>query len=355
MICLFSNKITISKIIYMKDLLKVMKFNQITAVLLLISILGCKSQSDIKIGFLIPASVGFRWPTDQKYVEKTAKELGVEVYTISAENDENQQLKQANDLLNKGVDVLIVVPVNSNTSAAIVRDAHDQGVPVIGYDRLIANSDLDYLVTFDGGKIGELMVNHALEIKPKGNYVLLWGDAGDVNAIFIKDAQEKILAPHITNGDINIIYKTFVEDWSKANSHHIMQQIISKTDKKIDAIITSYDGLAIGALEAMREYGIEDKFVLTGQDAELASIKAIVSGDQSMTVYKSIRNVAETSVKLAIKLAKKQKVKEVNGKINNGRKDVPTILLTPQAVTKSNIQTTVIADGFFTEQDVYGK
>ena len=97
------------------------------------------------------------------------------------------------------------------------------------------------------------------------------------------------------------------------------------------------------------------KFILTGQDAEIASIKAIVSGDQSMTVYKSIKDVAETSVKLAIKLAKKQKVNEVNGKINNGRKDVPTILLSPQAVTKSNLQTTVIADGFYTEQEIYGK
>jgi D-xylose transport system substrate-binding protein len=339
----------------MKDIIKFRCSKVVIVVFLLVSIFGCKSQSDIKIGFLIPASVGFRWPTDQKYVEKTAKELGVEVFTISAENDENQQLKQANDLLNKGVDVLIVVPVNANTSAAIVRDAHDQGVPVIGYDRLIANSDLDYLVTFDGAKIGELMVNHALELKPRGNYVLLWGDAGDVNAIFIKDAQEKILAPHIASGDINIIYKTFVEDWSTSNSHQMMKQIVSKTDKKIDAIITSYDGLAIGALNAMREYGIEDKFILTGQDAELASMKAIVNGDQSMTVYKSIRTVAETSVKLAIKLAKNQKVTEVNGKINNGRKDVPTILLTPQAVTKSNIQSTVIADGFYTEQEIYGK
>lgn len=317
------------------------------------SIFSCKSQSDIKIGFLIPASVGFRWPTDQRYVEKSAKELGVEVLTLSADNDENLQLKQANELLDKGVDVLVVVPVNANTAAGIVRDSHNKNVPVIAYDRLIMNSDLDYLVTFDGDMIGSLMVNHALEQKPTGNYVLLWGHAGDINAHLIKKSQEKILAPYIASGKVNIVYKTFVEDWSKANGYQTMKNIMGKTDKKIDAVITSYDGIAMGALQAMKEYDATN-FVLTGQDAELDAIKAIVKGDMSLTIYKSIRNIAETSLKLAIKLAKGEKVKDINGSVNNGRKDVPTVLLKPQAVTKDNIQSTVIADEFYKAQDIYG-
>lgn len=323
-------------------------------VLLIPSIFSCKNSGDTKIGFLIPAGEGSRWPVDQAFVEKAAKEKGIEVLTRIANNDENLQLKQAKELLELGVDVLIVVAGNGNTAAAIVRDAHDYNVPVIGYDRLIKNSDLDYLVTFEGAQIGSLMIEYALQHKPEGNYVLLWGDPGDVNALFIKDAQEKLLKPSIDNGKINIVYKTFVEDWSMENAYHISKNILNLSGKKIDAIITSYDGLAMGALKAMHELDYGGDVILTGQDAELKSVKAIKDGQVSLTIYKSIKQIAGASVELAEKLAQNKKVSNATGKINNGRKDVPTIFLKPVAVTKENIRQTVIADGFYTEQQVYG-
>lgn len=323
-------------------------------VLLIPSIFSCKNSGETKIGLLIPAGEGFRWPVDQAYVEKAAKEKGIEVVTRIANNDENLQLKQATELLELGVDVLIVVAANGNTAAAIVRDAHDYNVPVIGYDRLIKNSDLDYFVTFEGAQIGSLMIDYALQHKPEGNYVLLWGDPSDVNALFIKEAQEKILKPSIDNGKINIVYKTFVEDWSMENAYHISKNVLNLSGKKIDAIITSYDGLAIGALKAMEELDYGGDVILTGQDAELASVKAVKDGKMSLTVYKSIKQIAGASVELAEKLAQNKKVSNATGKINNGRKDVPTIFLKPVAVTKENIRQTVIADGFYTEQQVYG-
>jgi len=323
-------------------------------VALILVISSCKNIGHVKIGFLIPASVGYRWPIDQKYVEKAASEAGIEVITRSAENDENLQLKQAKELLEMGVDVLIVVAANANTAAAIVRDAHEYNVPVIGYDRLIKNSDLDYLVTFEGAMIGNLMVDYAISKKPEGNYVMLWGDAGDVNALLIKDAQEATLKPFIDNGKINIVYKTFVEDWSSANAYHIMQNVLAFSTKKIDAVITSYDGLAMGALKALEEVGYSGDVILTGQDAELESVKAVRDGRMSMTVYKSISTVASASVELAVKLARNEKVTNINSTINNGRKDVPVLYLKPVAVTKSNIRETVIADKYYTEQQVFG-
>jgi len=322
--------------------------------LLALMVSSCKNMGQVKIGLLIPASAGYRWPIDQKYVEKAASEKGIEVITRSAENDENLQLKQAKELLELGVDVLIVVAANSNTAAAIVRDAHEYNVPVIGYDRLIKNSDLDYLVTFEGAMIGNLMVDYAIKNKPEGNYVMLWGDAGDVNAILIKDAQEATLKPYIDNGKINIVYKTFVEDWSSANAYHIMQNILAFSTKKIDAVITSYDGLAMGALKAMDEVGYGGDVILTGQDAELESVKAVRDGRMSLTVYKSISTIAKASVELAAKLAKNEKVANINSTINNGRKDVPVLYLKPVAVTQSNIRETVIADKYYTEQQVFG-
>ena len=139
-------------------------------------------------------------------------------------------MKQASELLDEGVDVLIVVPSNANTSAAIVRDAHNEGVPVIAYDRLIKNCDLDYLVTFEGAKIGQLMVQHAVQKVPKGNFVILFGDAGDVNAISIKNAQKEFLQPYVDRGDIKIIYKTYVENWNMMNAYQIMKQVLAFSD-----------------------------------------------------------------------------------------------------------------------------
>jgi D-xylose transport system substrate-binding protein len=315
---------------------------------------GCQSGSDVKIGFLIPAGEGYRWPVDQGYVEKAAAEMKVDVVTRSAGNDENIQLKQAKELLDEGVDVLIVVACNSNTAAAIVRDAHEKGVPVIAYDRIIKNCDLDYFVTFEGEQIGKLMVDHAVANRPEGNYVMLYGEASDMNAILIKDAQEAALAPHIASGKINLIYKTFVEDWNSENAYQIMRTILAFSDKTIDAVITSYDGLALGAIRAMEEYGYTGGTIITGQDAELPAIKAVVDGKMSLTVYKSIKTIANAAVSLAVKSARKEKINDVKSTINNGRIDVPSLLLSPIPVDKNNIRSTVIADGFYTEEQVYG-
>jgi D-xylose transport system substrate-binding protein len=338
----------------MKNRIVIVAKQIIIIALLVLIVSSCKNMGHVKVGFLIPASVGFRWPIDQKYVEKIAAEKGIEVITRSAENDENLQLKQAKELLESGIDVLIVVAANSNTAAAIVRDAHDYNVPVIGYDRLIKNSDLDYLVTFEGAMIGNLMVDYAISKKPEGNYVMLWGDANDVNALLIKDAQEATMKPYLESGKINIIYKTYVEDWSSNNAYHIMQNVLAFTTKKIDAVITSYDGLAMGALKAMNEAGYEGDVILTGQDAELPAVKALLTGKMSLTVYKSIGTTARAAVDLAIKLAKKEKVTNITSTINNGRKNVPVLYLKPVAVTKDNIRETVIADQFYTEKQVFG-
>lgn len=153
---------------------------------------ACEKGSDITVGFLMPDGEGSRWPTDEQYLKEAGAKNGVEFISRSAETDENLQISQASELLESGVDVLIVVSANANTAGAIVREGHDYDVPVIAYDRLIRNSDLNYLITYEGTQIAKLMVDHAVAKVPEGNYVLLWGDLGDVNALMIKNAQEKM-------------------------------------------------------------------------------------------------------------------------------------------------------------------
>ena len=302
----------------------------------------------------MPASTGSRWPTDLSYIEQVADKYDVSVLSLTAEYDENLQVKQATELLKEGIDVLIVVPVNSNTSAAIVRDAHEYHVPVIAYERLIKNSDLDYLVTFDSKKIGRSMVEYAIENKSEGNYVLLWGDPGDVNAHLIREGQEEELKSYAGNKSINIVYRGFVENWSEENAVHLMKTILTLTDQHIDAVITSSDGIAMGVQQAYKELAINDKIILTGQNAELPAIHSILNDEMNYTVYKPTKTIAEKSVDLAIKLAKRQKIEEISSHIDNGRKQVPVVLLTPQPVTKNTIRETVIADGFYNEKEVFG-
>ncbi len=328
--------------------------NHILVLLLIVIFFSCKNESDITIGFLMPDSEGSRWPIDQSYIEKAAEENGVKVISKYVINDENMQQKQAVELLEMGVDVLIIVSVNANTAAAMVRDAHSYNVPVIAYDRLIKNSDVDYFVSFEGAEIGNLMLEHALRVVPKGNYVLLFGEPADNNAIFIKEAQEATLKPYVERGDINIVYKGFVDNWSPDNAHKKMERILAFSDQKIDAIVTSYDGLALGAIKALKQYPDQNPRVITGQDAQLDAIHSILNDEMSLTIYKSVREIANASVKLAINLAKREKITNATSTINNGRKDVPSILLKPVAVHKNNIRETVIADEYLSEQEVYG-
>ncbi|MCF8363411.1 MAG: substrate-binding domain-containing protein [Prolixibacteraceae bacterium] len=301
----------------------------------------------------MPDGEGSRWPTDEQYLKEAATKNGVEVISRSADNDENLQISQASELLKAGVDVLIVVSVNANTAGAIVREAHDFNVPVIAYDRLIKNSDLDYVITFEGAKIAELMVDHAVNKVPKGNYVMLWGDPGDVNAISIKEAQDEMLKPYIDRGDIKIVYKGFIDDWSRDNAYYMMSHILTFTDQKIDVVLTSYDGLALGALKAIKEHPDQDLKVLTGQDAELEALKAVDNGEMSLTIYKSIKNIANSALDLAIKLANNETISNVSSTVNNGRKDVPAIFLEPQGVDVNSIRSTVISDGYYTEEQVF--
>lgn len=315
---------------------------------------GCKQGGDITIGFLMPDGEGSRWPIDQRYVEAAARQQGVEIVSRFVENDENMQQKQATELLELGVDVLIVVSVNANTAAAIVRDAHNYDVPVVAYDRLIRNSDVDYYVSFEGASIGKVMLDHAISKVPKGNYVMLWGDPGDLNAVFIKEAQEAYLKPFVDRGDINIVYKGYVDNWTAENAYHKMSEILDFSDQKIDAVLTSYDGLAVGALDAIREHPEQDVKVLTGQDAEMPAIQALLNDEMSLTVYKSIKTIASAAVDVAVKLARGEKIAVAESKVNNGRVDVPSLLLEPVPVTKNTIRSTVIADGYYTEEEVYG-
>jgi D-xylose transport system substrate-binding protein len=317
---------------------------------------SCKRNQNIEIGFLIHSLTSSRWQMDVSLIQQRASEQGVKLSMKNADGDENMQLKQAHELLEGGIDVLIVVAANQNTAAGIVREAHKYNVPVISYDRIIKNSDLDYLISFEYEKIGELMIDYVAQKKPKGNCILLWGDPSDANARFIKAGHEKALESIQGRGNINIIYKTFVDDWSSENAQKAVTEILDFYPGKIDAVISSNDRMGLGAVAALSANGYEPfDVVITGQDASLEACRSMVAGGMTMSVFKPIKELAYGAVDLAIKVAKGEKIKNITKTVNNGRINVPAILFPPSVVDLSNMNEAIIAKNVFTREQIYNK
>ena len=325
-------------------------------VLLLISILflySCSQQSNKPtIGFLVDTFKIARWQKDKKYFIERVEELGAKVLVKSADGNDAKQLKLAEELINEGINVLVVVATNSNSAAAIVRLAHSRGVKVIAYARMIKNCDLDYFITFNVEKIGKLQADYIKKIKPQGNYVLINGDKADINAVIEHSGVLKSLKPEIEKGSIGILYDAFIDGWSPIDANYMMKKIIEFSNENIDAVIVGNDGMASGVYKAFADYGLSSKVLLTGLDAEPLALKRIINGKQSMTVYMSIKKLAYTNAELAVKLIKNRKLDYDFKKIYNGRVDVPSIILDPQVVDKSNIEATVITDGFVSQKDI---
>src|SRR6476469_10063081 len=276
----------------------------------------------VRIGFSMDTLKEERWQRDKRLVEQRAKEVGASLDVQVANGDDAVQTKQADNMLTKGVDVLIVAPANGEIAASIVEAAHRKGVPVIAYDRLIRNADVDLYISHQVERMGEMQAEYALKHVPKGNYVLIGGSPTDYNAILLRKGQMNILTPAIKRGDIKIISDQFAREWKAEEALRITEDALTKTGNKINAIVASNDGTAGGAISALEAAGLAGKVLVTGQDAQTDAVQRIVKGTQTMTVYKSIQPLAFGAVDAAIKLAHKEAV-PTKDKINNGKKDVP--------------------------------
>lgn len=303
------------------------------------------------IGFSMDTLKEERWQRDKELVEKRCKEVGATVKIQVANGDDSLQVKQAENLLTQGVDVLIVAPHNGEVAASIVEAAHRQGVPVISYDRLIRSSDVDLYVSHQVVKIGQMQARYALDHVPKGNYVLIGGSPTDNNALLLHQGQMEILKPAIDRGDIKIVSDQYAKEWRADEALRITEDALTKTNNDVQAIVASNDGTAGGAVSALPPQ-LVGKVLVTGQDAALDAVQRVVEGRQTMTIYKPIVPLANSAVDSALKLARGEAV-VTKDKINNGMKDVPAILQEPMVLDKTNVMQTAIKDGYHKMEDVY--
>jgi D-xylose transport system substrate-binding protein len=314
---------------------------------------GGTAGKKIVIGFSMDTLKEERWQRDRDLFVARAKELGADVLVQAANGDDALQNSQAENLLTQGVDVLLVAPHNGKTAAIIVESAHKAGVPVIAYDRLINDSDLDLYISFDNVGVGEMQAKYITERKPTGNYVLIGGAPTDNNALLFRKGQMNVIKPFVDKGAIKLISDQWAKDWQAVEALKIMENALTRSNNQVDAVVASNDGVAGGAIQALAEQKLAGKVLVSGQDAELAACQRIVAGTQSMTVYKPIKLLATKAAEVAIKLARKQPHGEATKPINNGKMDVPSILLLPVAVDKDNMAATVIADGYQKVEQVY--
>jgi D-xylose transport system substrate-binding protein len=299
----------------------------------------------LKIGYLMDSLKIERWQTDLDIFQKRAKELGAVVLVETAEGDDELQLQQSQKLMDSGVKVLVLVPHDTEKAARIVSAAKARHVPVLRYERLVRDSDVDFFVGTSAEMIGELQASWLARLAPKGNYVLIGGSSSDFNAKFLRDGQMRVLMPFVDRGAIKIVSDGWAKDWDPAEAYALMSKAIDSTNGDVAAVVASNDGTAGGAIQALQEHKLAGKVLVSGQDADLAAIIRILDGTQTMTVYKPIGRQAALAAEAAVSLASGAPVKNAVS-IANGTRTVHALLLSPMVVTKDNVKQTVIKDGF---------
>lgn len=312
-----------------------------------------KTSRDITIGFSLGTLREDRWAKDSELFQKDAEDLGATVNVLFGDNDLAKQVSQAENLILQGVNVLVVVPQDAKTMAAIVDLAHKSGIKVLAYDRLITNSDLDFYVSFDNTKVGEMQAKAVLDKVKSGNIAYIGGAPTDNNSYMLKAGAMRLLQPRIKSGELTLVLQSFTPDWKPEEAYKTMKAYLA-AHKTIDGVIAANDGTAFGVIQALAEYGLAGKVPVSGQDAEMGACQRVVAGTQTVTVYKPVPLLAKKAAEIAVALARGQKV-AANSKTNNGKIDVPTYLLSPIAVTRDNMMQTVIKDGYQTRDDVYVK
>jgi D-xylose transport system substrate-binding protein len=313
-----------------------------------------------KIALLLPESKTARYESQDRpnFVAKM-KALCPDCSIIysNADQDAAKQQQQAEAALTQGANVLVLDPVDSASAAAIVTRAAHSKVPVISYDRLILNSKPDYYISFDNVQVGKLQGTSLVdklkaEGKGTGKIVMINGAPTDNNAKLFKQGAHSV----IDGSGLKVAKEYDTPDWSPDKAQSEMEQAITALGKNgFVGVYSANDGNAGGIVAAMKSNGVDPtKIPITGQDAELAGVQRIVAGTQYMTVYKAIKAEAEAAAQLAydVSQGKTPDASTVNGKTNNGQIDVPSVLLTPVAVTKANIQDTIIKDGFWKASEI---
>lgn len=306
----------------------------------------------LQIGFLMDTQHE-RWLRDRDLFTERAQYREAHVIVEAADGDRAKQSQLADKMLAEGIKVLVLIPNDAEAASEIVDKAKAKKVPVISYDRLVRNADVDLYVAFDSVKVGELQAGYLLQHAASGNYLLIGGSQADTNAKAIREGQMNKLGPYVKSGAVKIIGDPWANNWRADAAAELTEAALKKSGNKLTAIVASNDQTAGGAIGVLEKHNLAGKVLVSGQDAELDAVRRIVAGTQTMTVYKPLDALARMAADAAVRLAKGEAV-DAGTTINNGKRDVPARLLDPIACDKSNLDGLLINDGFHTREAIYG-
>lgn len=325
------------------------------------------------VGISMPTKTSARWIDDGNNMVKQFQEAGYQTDLQYADDDIPNQLSQIENMITKGVNVLVIAAIDGTTLSNALANAKAADIKVIAYDRLIRDTpDIDYYATFDNFKVGVEQANTLVEglkanfpdVKP-WNVELFGGSPDDNNAFFFYDGAMSVLQPMIDDGSIVVpsgqmgMDKVGTLRWDPATAQSRMDNILSAnyTDKHVNGVLSPYDGLSIGILSSLKGvgYGSGDMKmpIVTGQDAELQSVKSIEAGEQYSTIFKDTRELAKVTVAMVDAMMKGEEPQVNDTKTyNNGVKVVPSYLLEPVAVTAKNLKDVLVGSGYYTEDQI---
>jgi len=312
-----------------------------------------------KVGVILPdTKSSARWATaDLTYLKAAFDAAGVPVDIQNAQGDKAQFQTIADGMISSGVNVLMIVNLDSGTGKAVLDKAKNAGIATIDYDRLTLNGGANYYVSFDNVKVGELQGQGLVECLAEKKAVKpvvaeLNGSPTDNNATLFAQGYNSVLDPKYADGTFVKGPNQSVPEWDNAQAGTIFEQMLTEK-KDIKGVLAANDGLGNAAISVLRKNKLNGQVPVTGQDATVQGLQNILAGDQCMTVYKAVKKEADAAAELAVALAKGEKPTTATGvsKDTDSGKDVPSVLLTPQAITKANVND-VIADGYATKAEV---
>jgi D-xylose transport system substrate-binding protein len=308
------------------------------------------------IGFSLDSLVVERWKRDLDVFSRSARELGAEVVMRVADQDPVLQEAQVRELVNIGIDVLVIVPNDADRLSEVVRYARRRGVKVLSYDRLVRNAGVDLYISFDNEKVGSLMADALLKEKPEGSFIIINGARSDNNAIMLNHGIHAVLDPSVTAGRARIFAEIWPAEWDSDEIRHDLEDILKSTRSEgnggIDAVVAGNDMLAEAAIATLSESRMMTGVLVAGQDADLSACQRIAEGTQYATIYKPIERLALKAAGFAVMMAHNEPI-PTDVMIDDGTGKVPFVRLEPILVTRELLDATVIKDGFHTAESVY--
>lgn len=294
-----------------------------------------------------------RWKTDEAAMKAAIEAAGDKYVSADAQGSASKQLTDVESLIAQKANALIILAQDASAIGPAVEKAVAEGIPVVGYDRLIENKDAFY-ITFDNKEVGRLQAKAVLAAKPEGNYAFIKGSSADPNADFLFSGQMEVLKEAMDGGKIKNVGEAYTDGWKPENAQKNMEQILTANNNKVDAVVASNDGTAGGAVAALTAQGLAGSVPVSGQDGDHAALNRIALGTQTVSVWKDSRELGKNAATIAAMLADGKKMSEIPDVVKwadgPNKIEMSAIFLKPVAITKDNLNTVI--DAGWVKKDV---